>query len=372
MRRTASVVSAVVLATEGTGARADWSFSVLTPAGYPSAQAFGFAHDGLPVFGGLGPIGAPHAGLWTSFDPNSAVDLNPANSTQSAIASSTGTQHAGSAWIGGVQAAGIWNGNAASSFVQLVASGYQYSWVGDTDGVHQVGSGTTTAGESRALMWSGAAASLTVLNPPGSVGAGARAQAAGRQAGWAEFPPTYTDHRAGFWTGTAASWTLLGAPAGFGDSELNGISPDGQTQVGWAVGSTGVNWAAIWRSTPESFVSLHPIGRLGSSILHTDGVFEAGWTIPAFGTGMRAALWQGSAASFFDLSMVLPAAYTISEATGVHSTSADVWVSGYAYRPGSNQWDAIVWHNTIPAPASALVVLAAAALRRRSRDRNHP
>jgi hypothetical protein len=367
MRRTAPILSALVLATGFARVRADWTFSVLTPPASSSAQAFGLAHGGLPVFGGLGPIGTPHAGLWTSFDPASAIDLNPANSTQSAIAASTGVQHAGSAWIGGIQAAGIWNGNTASSFVPLVTSGYQFSAAYDTDGTHQVGSGRTTGGDDRALMWSGSAGSVSVLNPPNSVGAGATAEAAGRQVGWAEFAPAYTDRRAGFWSGTAASWTLLGAPAGFGDSTAQGISPDGQMQVGFAVGSTGVNWAAIWHGTPESFVSLHPIGRLGSSILDTDGVFEAGWTLPALGSGMRAALWQGSAASFFDLSTILPATYTISESTGVFSTSAEVWVTGYAYAPSASRWDAIVWHGTIPAPASAWVVLAAGvgAVRRR-------
>ncbi len=363
-----AVALCAVVPTVRTCSAANWTYTLLTPAGQLVAEAAGLAPGGGFVVGSQGLFSAPHATIWTSLNPASAVDVNPAAASMSGIAATNGQQHVGSAWIGGIQKAGFWQGTTAQ-FTSLAPAGYSWTGAYGTDGVHQVGSGVTTQSQNRALLWSGTAASVKVLNPPTSVGAFAYAMAAGRQVGSARFAPTYTEDFAGFWSGTASSWTLLSAPAGYSSSVAQAISPDGQTQSGFAVGATGVNWACLWHSTADSFTRLHPEGYLGSSVLKADGTYQAGWTIAAYGTGQRAALWSGSQASFVNLSETLPGSYDTSIANAVASTATDVWVAGYAHLPSTNGWDAIVWHESVPAPGGMMGVLTGLAMLARRRAR---
>lgn len=340
----------------------DWTYTVLNSPGQPRAVAYGIG-GGVAV-GYQGSATSPRATLWSTLSPSGAVSLHPAGATESNIVATTGTQHVGNVVIGGVRRAGLWNG---ASFTSLHLAGYAQTYAQGTDGVRQSGLGTTAAGEDRALLWSGSAASAVVLNPAGSVGAAAYATGGGRQVGWAEFAPGFGTTIAGFWSGTAASWTPLGAPPEFGSSSVAvAISPDGGTQAGYVVGRTGTNWAALWHSTPGSFTSLQPAGAFSSSVIGADNRFQAGWAITADGEGV-AAVWEGTAASFTDLGDLLPPMYSVSRAYGVQSTDTDIWVTGYAYIPATDSNDAIVWHRTIPGPGSLAVAVVgpAAALRRR-------
>lgn len=332
---------------------ADWSYSVLTPAGRSHATLYGIG-GGVAV-GWQGAPTAPRATIWTSLDPSGAVDLTPIGATQSNIIDTTGSQHVGNVVIGGVRRAGLWNG---SSFTSLHPSGYDVTYAQGTDGIHQTGLGTTTAGEDRALLWSGSAASAVVLNPAGSVGAAAYATGGGRQVGWAEFAPSFTLPVAGYWSGSAASWTRLGTPPQYRtrDSVAVAISPTGETQAGYITGDSGFNWATLWRGTPDSFTLLNPAGYTATSILATDDRYQVGWGITPGGPRI-AAVWEGSAGSLMNLSAVLPPKYTFAMAYGVESTATDVWVVGYAYSASTDTSDAIVWHRTIPSPGAGVALM---------------
>src|SRR5262249_41009489 len=155
--------------------------------------------------------------------------------------------------------------------------------------------------------------------------------------------------------------------APFRDAVATIISPDGQEQGGYATGPTGFNQAILWHGLSGPFAALHPAGYVGSNVSSTNGIFQTGSTL-TLGLGTKAAVGEGSAASFVDLSAVLPAHYGVSDASGVLSTATDVWVAGYAHNQTTNTFDAIVWHESIPAPGSMVPiagVLLGAARRRR-------
>lgn len=102
-----------------------------------------------------------------------------------------------------------------------------------------------------------------------------------------------------------AEWTVVRLdPPGSGGSQAFGVG--GGQQVGNALlGST--RKAVIW-SGSNGYVNLHPLQDGTSNATDTDGVFQVG------NVRSRAALWQGTAASFRDLN---PLGATESFATGL-------------------------------------------------------
>ncbi len=359
---------ATVLGSPTPASASDWTYSVLNPPGQSNALAFGLGPGNIVGMQGLSQF--EHATLWTSPDPASAVDLNPAGAKQSAIIASSGSQHVGSVVINGIRRAAVWNG---TTYKSLHLAGYSVTYAQGTDGVHQVGLGTTNAGEDRALLWSGSAGTAVVLNPPGSAHAAAYAIGGGRQVGWAKVnPDDWTLPVAGFWSGTAASWTRLGAPAGFHESDAFTISPDGQTQAGFASGGPfDTNRAVLWHSTPESFTLLHRAEWFNSSVLGVDNRFQVGWAVTSEPKCV-ASLWEGSAQAFTDLSKYVPANFTISQAYSVRSTQSDIWVAGYAYDGQAGTYNAILWHRSIPAPGAAALLFIACVCNARRPGRQIP
>jgi hypothetical protein len=354
----AAAAAALVL---GAHAHAQWTYTIMNPPGQPSAGA-NFINAGS-LAGFQGPVGTPRATIWTSYNPSSAVDVNPPNASQSQISRTVGTQSVGNAVIGGVRQAALWQGTVFSS---LHPAGFALSYANDIDGANQYGFARENSGIDHAYKWSGTAASGTTIDPPGTRASRIYKAAAGRQVGSVEYPPPDLGNRkAGYWSGTAASFVLLPESADTIASEAMAISPDGQSMAGYVqLSSRPFNTAALWQNGVTR-IDLNPAGHSSSGVSGMDAQFECGDANP--GSGPRAALWQGSAASFFDLSTVLPSIYTTSDAFDVYSTNTDVWVCGYAYNTGTSFFQAILWHNTIPAPsgASVLFVASACALRRR-------
>ncbi|MGN6625519.1 MAG: PEP-CTERM sorting domain-containing protein [Tepidisphaeraceae bacterium] len=134
----------------------------LTPAG--STYSSAIATDGAHQIGFASPptLG-PHAALWSG-SSDSFVDLNPSgfsdseafqirNGQEVGIARATGASHS---------SAMLWNGTA-DSFVNLNPAGFVTSTAEDTDGVRQVGGGSTVEPvdprvgitPSVALLWNG-------------------------------------------------------------------------------------------------------------------------------------------------------------------------------------------------------------------------
>ncbi|MBV8859269.1 MAG: hypothetical protein JOZ02_20215 [Acidobacteria bacterium] len=142
----------------------------LTPfnLGYGGGNAYGT--DGVQQVGagrqslGFGAYSQPFAVLWTG-TADSAVSLNPANSTESAALAVAGGQQAG--YIYSFHHAAIWAGSAAS-VVDLHPAGYELSDARATNGVQQAGSGWVASpaqvNRQHALVWSGSAASVVDLD----------------------------------------------------------------------------------------------------------------------------------------------------------------------------------------------------------------
>jgi hypothetical protein len=360
-------IAATAIAALAANAHAQWTYSVLNPPGQAAAGIYTVG-PGMAA-GFTGPFSSAHAVIWPSLSSSNAIDVTPAGATESQITGTNGTQHVGNTVISGVRRASLWNG---STFTSLHPSGYSLSYANDTDGTHQFGFARDTGGNDHAFMWSGTAASGVNMDPPGARASRIFATAAGRQVGDAEYPPPDLGNRkAGYWTGTAASFTLLPLPANTVSSDALAISPDGQS-FGGEVLNSAQNTAFLWLNGGATLISLHPAGATNSGVSAMDNHFQVG--AAGFGFGDAAALWQGSAASFVNLSSFLPANYGNAGASGVYSTAADVWVGGYAFNTTTSTYQAIVWHNTIPAPGSSLVLACAvgAALRRRRRAGSPP
>jgi len=354
---------ASAIASLASVAHAQWTYSILNPAGQPAAGVYTLG-PGIAA-GFTGPFASCHAAIWPSLSSPTAIDVAPAGATDSQITRTNGTQHVGNALISGVRRAGLWNG---TTFTSLHPSGYALSYANDTDGTHQFGFARDSGGNDHAMMWTGTAASATPLNPAGTRASRIYSTAAGRQVGSVEFPPPDIGNRkAGYWSGSGASFVLLPVPGGTLASEALAISPDGQSMAGYILApGNPFNTAFMWQNSGATFVPLHPAGASDSGVSAMDARFEVGEANP--GAGPRAALWQGSAASFVNLSSFLPAAYTTAQAYGVFSTDSDVWVGGYAFNTSTSAYQAIVWHNTVPAPGGmAAAVLAALLMSRRRR-----
>jgi len=167
----------------------------LTPfnLGYGGGQAYGT--DGVQQVGvgmqqvGFGAYSQPFAVLWTG-TADSAVSLNPSNSTESAAYAVAGGQQAG--YIYSFQHAALWTGTAAS-VVDLHPAGYTSSQAHATNGTQQAGFGWVASpaqvNRQHALVWSGSAASVVDLDqfmPLGFTQANATGiDAAGNVVGWA-------------------------------------------------------------------------------------------------------------------------------------------------------------------------------------------
>lgn len=356
-------LAAAAVAALAANANAQWTYSILNPPGQAAAGIYAVG-PGMAA-GFEGPFATCHAIVWPSLGSNTAIDVTPAGATQSQITRTNGTQHVGNTVISGVRRASLWNGTTFTSLHP--ASGYTLSYANDTDGTHQFGYAEDSGGNDHAMMWTGTAASATPLNPPGSRASRIYSTAAGRQVGDAEYPPPDLGNRkAGYWTGTAASFTLLPVPAGTVSSDAIAISPDGQS-FGGQILNSAFNTAFLWRNSGAIQIPLNPAGASISSVITMDSQFEVGYA--GYGAGDTAALWQGTAASYVNLSSFLPANYGNADAYGVYSTVTDVWVGGYAFNTTTSTYQAILWHNTIPAPGTTAAFAAVGALAARRQRR---
>ncbi|HLP85346.1 MAG TPA: hypothetical protein VK157_13435 [Phycisphaerales bacterium] len=132
---------------------------------------------------------------------------------------------------------------------------------------------------------------VTLLNPDGPQSESQALAASGtQQVGVANGFAT-------IWNGTAGSQQTIQGP-GFSTSQFNAVV-NGQ-QVGWVRAGLNLH-AARWSGTQASFVSLHPLNAIESEALATNGSQQGGWAF-VIGQGTRAALWNGSASSWIDLS----------------------------------------------------------------------
>jgi hypothetical protein len=164
----------------------------------------------------------------------------------------------------------------------------------------------------------------------------------------------HTTSRAVRWSGTAASAVDL-HPVGYDASEA--LCTSGTQQGGWgyiALGTSHLH-AMLWSGDAASAVDLHPAIYTDSkitAITPTQQVGE-GWIGAAYGylSVRHALLWSGTADSVVDLNQYLPTGYSNAVATGIDANGN---VVGYAY-------NGYYTGTTIPAGAIAVVFAPGAA-----------
>ncbi len=176
--------------------------------------------------------------------PASIVDLHPGGDEHSAAFATDGVQQVGAAYSPSINSsrAALWTGSAAS-FRSLHPPGFTMSWAHGVRSGQQVGRGVTAFGAQVALLWRGTAESVVNLGAGFVNGTNGLRQVGG-------IPPLH----AAVWSGSAASLEDLNPP-GFRSSEARAIDANGDI-IGWGIDSTGKTRALLWMSSGGSDISI--------------------------------------------------------------------------------------------------------------------
>lgn len=266
-----------------------------------TGYSIAYATDGVQQVGEVDPVGFPRAALWTG-SAGSYIDLHPAPAFNSVALGVGGGQQVGYVVLG-VYHASLWTGSVGSwvDLNPLPTNGYEHnSQAFATDGTQQVGYVVDVGGVISAALWSGTAASWVNLHPPGALSSYAYGVGGGRQVGMVQ-----------------------------------------------ATGSSPTN-ACLWSGTAGSIVNLNPAGSTNSRAMDILGTMQVGYA--DVGGVRRASLWTGTAASWTDLSAVLPAAYVSSEARSISTDGGFITVVGFAYNNTFQRSEAILWKRASPPP----------------------
>jgi len=167
-------------------------------------------------------------------------------------------------------------------------------------GTRQGGLVTTSdpGGPGRAAVWEGSAESWLDLTPSWAVVGRINGMDGSSQVG--QVSPTYGTFHAALWRSTPESAVNLHPGGGYWASDAKAVV--GNMQVGRASHTaTGRSHAALWQGTAASFVDLHPAGAEQSHALATDGVLQGGWATLPGGARAEAVIWAGTAESVVDL-----------------------------------------------------------------------
>jgi hypothetical protein len=338
-RQTLTVALFFLLGTLSVAPRANaqWIAIELHPADATESWAYG--GDGVQQAGYAISGGIERASLWMG-TAASWLDLNPPGATESFINGANAGQQAGTAIVGGAIHASLWTGTAASRVdLHPAASPFESEALG-VNGGYQVGFATVN-GALHASLWNGTAASWVDLYPLAGAWDDTRAFGVGdgQQVGWVGY--TFDYFHASLWSGTAASWVDL-SPAGSFESAAFGV--EGGQQVGHT-GFANIGYhAGLWNGTAASWLDLNPAGSVQS---FADGIHHGQEVGAAVVGGVeRASLWSGTAASWVDLSAFLPAKYSASEAYGISHDGAFTYVTGAAFNPATQHWEALMWVGT--------------------------
>jgi hypothetical protein len=321
--------------------------------------------------------------LWTR--DGTIVDLNPAGFTYSTALATNGVQQIGTASTGGtspVDHAYLWSGTAVSG-VDLNPPGFTSSIGSGMDATQQVGNGyDSTTGYNGALLWSGTAASAVELsssNLPGITDAIADGVGGSEQVGYGQFG-TNLQH-ALLWNGPAAPAVDLNPTQLAGFTTSMALATDGTQQVGYGSG-TGTNndkHALLWSGTAASAVDLNPtisgIVAYSSVANDTNGIEQVGYAgyHTTVGNAETAIIWNGTAASAFNLGAFLPTTGTWGPLSQAYTIDANGNIFGQidgGYDDASGFF-AVEWSPVpVPEPTGvAFLLIAAVGLLSRRRGR---
>jgi hypothetical protein len=304
-----------------------------------------------------------HTGSWVTLDV-------PGHDWQFAMGASSNLQvgMASSTSIPLRNDAILWSGSAASATI-LTPSAYHSAGAVGIDGTDVVGWAALPSQYSHALLWHGNATDFVDLNIPEYIDTVAVGVNGGDQVGWGDAEPAMNSfEHALLWHGTAASVVDLGLGEAW--SVANGEQ----------VGVNGLD-GVLWHGTASSRVSLTPAGFYQSNASATNGHEEVGWGGLNYNPDVDSPLnkhalaWFGNATDYIDLHSILPSGYDNSAALAI---DADGSIVGWASGPDGYQtvlWSPASWHaQAVPEPNMGMWLCAAAtcsgglgALRRRLR-----
>ncbi|HEY1685389.1 MAG TPA: hypothetical protein VGG19_11545 [Tepidisphaeraceae bacterium] len=306
----------------------------LNPIGYASSIADGI--DGDNIVGSVFIAGEQHAFLW-NLDTSAQIDLNPSSSTSFAWGIS------GENVVGVVNSstAALWNGSAAN-YTNLNSSSLKDSGAYAIFGTQIAGEGLIGY-QQHALLWNVGAGTYIDLNPAGVLSSQAVSLNASHQVGIIQIDMVTTspDH-AVEWSGTSSYLDLN--PTGYTASQALGISAD-DTQIVGNASSAGAEHAYLWDTVTNTGIDLDPGGYVITNAWATNGTIQIGAAGVSDLTS-HAAVWEGSAATFYDLNTIIPGA-TSSAAYGVNAAGDIV---GSAVINGESH--AVMWY-PLPEPAVA-------------------
>jgi hypothetical protein len=205
----------------------------------------------------------------------------------------------------------LWIGSQAPQ--DITPAGFRAARIEDAEGDQFVGSASNNPGNAfspLAYLWQNDGSTRVLLHPGDpyqlseALGVGG-----GQQVGYVYFGfycsecGRYIFHHAALWSGSAASFTLLHMA---GADETSALDTDGTQQVGYAFynrPNTPPYHAVLWHGAGNPPVDLHPNANFSHSFATSTADGQQGgygWG-PATDDDLHALLWKGSAASVVDL-----------------------------------------------------------------------
>jgi hypothetical protein len=338
MKRT--MVRLVILAAASPAA-AQWTVINLHPAGASHSYA-NAVHNGQQ--GGEVSFGTAdsRAVVWTG-TASSWISLEPLIADFSSVADVYQGQQVGNITVftTTLRRASLWNGSS-TTWLSLHPEVATDSWLTGLHGGQQVGY-VRIGGVSRASLWTGTALSWVDLTPAGATSANANDVFNMRQVGSAVFGGV---SKAGTWRGNAASWESLHPASAAGSSAACVYGPN----VGGSATFGTTTRASLWQGV--AWFDLHPAGATNSHVSDIYEGLQVGFA--NFGGVTHAMLWSGTAAPPEDLSLALAGSWGHSDARGVWSDGAMLYVVGYARNLAASRNEAIMWRRPLATGACCL------------------
>ncbi|MBY0312308.1 MAG: hypothetical protein K2W85_09585 [Phycisphaerales bacterium] len=299
--------------------------------------------------------GSSHA---TIFNNLGYIDLHPPGNypptgvpfSGSFAYGSGGGQQVGFVIAGLEDVATLWSGSDVSA-VFLQAPWMQDSVAYGTDGVNQVGSARVDDGFgnvlTKAIAWSGSAASALDITPGGYPEAFARRVRAGRAAGTSIDDVGF--YAATLWTSLTPAGGIILRPANYLETIANDVR--GSVVVGHGYPDGGVNHALIWTNDGATLTDVHPPAFFtsflyGLNATHQVGIVSSTPDIDGFNNEF-AGVWSGSSASFVNLHTSLLAIAPQFTDSAAYAIEEDGTIWGLA-RVGSNAPSAVVKWTLLP------------------------
>ncbi|MEZ4647732.1 MAG: kelch repeat-containing protein [Candidatus Eisenbacteria bacterium] len=331
-----------------------WTATSLHPNGALSSHAYGVGdgqETGTAVYPGTDGT-EDHAMLWSG-SAGSAIDLHNTTTIKTGAVATAGGVQGGNWWqpfeifqngqwyIVYYPRACAWSGTAGS-FHALSTSGWEYSAVYDSDGVHHVGavSRDDEVGNvyTRAAIWSDATGNFAPLHPTSGVSnSSANALDGDHQYGSILTPYPGPIRKAAKWTGTPASYEDM-HPAGASRSWISGAG-DGQ-QVGTAE-FNGIQRAVLWSGHRLSAIDLTGTDGVIPSLADARGGLQVG---SRFAGGTHAIIMATNPNDWVDLNDALGPEYSTARAEAIDiEEDGTIRIVGWAHNDVLTRDEAMLW-----------------------------